>query len=213
MIKRYFREPVSSLTHLSGAVLALIGTIILFINTSIFTPAVVCSILIFGISMIALYATSGIYHLVRAKDVIIEKLRKLDHSMIFVLIAGSYTPFCLLVLDGFWQWGILTLIWALAILGITLKMFWMNMPRVLSTAFYIGMGWLALIVIKPLHVALAPQAFFLLVLGGVMYTIGGVIYALKLPNFSEEFGFHELFHIFVMLGSLCHYLIVLNFLL
>lgn len=213
MIKRYFREPVSSLTHLSGAVLALIGTIILFINTSIFTPAVVCSILIFGISMIALYATSGIYHLVRAKDVIIEKLRKLDHSMIFVLIAGSYTPFCLLVLDGFWQWGILTLIWALAILGITLKMFWMNMPRVLSTAFYIGMGWLALIVIKPLHVALAPQAFFLLVLGGVMYTIGGVIYALKLPNFSGEFGFHELFHIFVMLGSLCHYLIVLNFLL
>ena len=134
-MKQYLREPVNALTHLSGAVLSLIGTIFLLTLTDIFlsTTAIV-SIIIFGISLVALYTTSGIYHLVNTTDAILLKLKKLDHSMIFVLIAGSYTPFCLLSLTGVWKWGIIITVWTLAIVGITLKICWINMPRCL----YIG---------------------------------------------------------------------------
>lgn len=205
-MKNYFREPVNALTHLFGAILSIVGTIILLSYTEIpLTPVVIVSILIFGISLVALYTTSGIYHLVHTTDTVLEKLRKLDHSMIFILIAGSYTPFCMLSLTGIWKWSIITIVWSLAIIGITLKMFWINMPRWLSTGFYIGMGWIALFALKPLYDSLSLGGFSFLLLGGIMYTIGGIIYGMKKPNFSPEFGFHEIFHIFVLLGSFCHY--------
>ena len=133
--------------------------------------------------------------------------------MIFVLIAGSYTPFAMLSLTGVWKWTIIITVWTLTIIGITLKMLWINMPRWLSTLFYIGMGWIALFALKPLYDALSIGGFLLLILGGVMYTIGGIIYGLKKPNLSPSFGFHEIFHIFVMLGSLCHYLAILYYVL
>ena len=199
-MKNYFREPVNALTHLFGAILSIVGTIILLSYTEIpLTPVVIVSILIFGISLVALYTTSGIYHLVHTTDTVLEKLRKLDHSMIFILIAGSYTPFCMLSLTGIWKWSIITIVWSLAI------MFWINMPRWLSTGFYIGMGWIALFALKPLYDSLSLGGFSFLLLGGIMYTIGGIIYGMKKPNFSPEFGFHEIFHIFVLLGSFCHY--------
>ena len=211
-MKHYFREPVNALTHLLGAILSIIGTIILLNYTELpLSPIAILSIIIFGISLIALYTTSGIYHLVYATDQVLEKLRKLDHSMIFVLIAGSYTPFCMLSLNGIWKWSIGITVWSLAILGITLKMFWMNMPRWFSTGLYIGIGWIALSALKPLYTSLSLGGFIFLLLGGVMYTIGGVIYGLKKPNFSPEFGFHEIFHIFVMLGSFCHYWAILKY--
>ena len=146
-------------------------------------------------------------------DAILLKLRKLDHAMIFILIAGSYTPFCLLSLQGAWKWSIIIIVWSLALIGIILKIVWMNMPRWVSTGFYIGMGWIALFALKPLYDSLPIGGFFFLLLGGAMYTIGGIIYGTKKPNFSPNFGFHEIFHIFVMLGSLCHYWAVFKYVL
>lgn len=216
LLKYYIREPINALTHLIGAGLSFIGTILLLIQgsrVSSLTATVAISVIIFGVSLIALYTTSGIYHLVRAKDSVLLRLKKLDHAMIFVLIAGSYTPFCMLSLTGVWRISIITIVWSLALIGITLKVFWINMPRWLSTGFYIGMGWIALFALKPLYTSLSSGGFFFLVLGGIMYTIGGIIYGLKKPNISKTFGFHELFHIFVMLGSLCHYWAVFKYVL
>lgn len=215
-MKSYIREPINAFTHLGGAVLFLIATIILLIlgaSTPAFTLNFIVSVIIFGLSLVLLYTTSGIYHLVIAKETVLLKLKKLDHSMIFILIAGSYTPFCLLSLSGAWKWSILSVVWTVAILGITSKILWIDMPRWLSTLLYIGMGWIALFALKPLYDSLTLVSFLLLVLGGVMYTIGGVIYAIKKPNISKSFGFHELFHIFCILGSACHYLSVLNIIL
>lgn len=216
IMKSYIREPINAFTHLGGAVLFLIATIILLIlgaSTPAFTLNFIVSVIIFGLSLVLLYTTSGIYHLVIAKETVLLKLKKLDHSMIFILIAGSYTPFCLLSLSGAWKWSILSVVWTVAILGITSKILWIDMPRWLSTLLYIGMGWIALFALKPLYDSLTLVSFLLLVLGGVMYTIGGVIYAIKKPNISKSFGFHELFHIFCILGSACHYLSVLNIIL
>lgn len=213
-MKHYLREPVNALTHLFGALLSIIGTIILLNYSRLpLTPVTIISILIFGMSLVMLYTTSGIYHLVYTTDAILLKLRKLDHAMIFILIAGSYTPFCLLALDGIWKWSIIITVWSLAIIGILLKMLWMNMPRWLSTSFYIGMGWIALFALKPLYDSLSLGGFVFLLLGGVMYTIGGIIYATKKPNFSPNFGFHEIFHIFVLLGSFCHYWAIFKYVL
>ncbi len=207
-MKSYAREPINAFTHLFGAGLSLIGTLFLLIQSNTRNPlnfSTSITLIIFGLSLVALYTTSGIYHFVNVQDAILIKLKKLDHSMIFILIAGSYTPFCMLSLTGAWRWSILITVWTLALVGITLKMFWINMPRWLSTGFYIGMGWIALFALNPLYHTLSTGAFFFLVLGGVMYTIGGIIYGLKKPNISKAFGFHEIFHIFVLLGSLCHY--------
>lgn len=215
-MKTFVREPVNAFTHLTGAALSLVGTFLLLIyggKGSPLTQTAILSIIVFGISLVALYTTSGIYHLVRTSDAILLKLKKLDHSMIFILIAGSYTPFCLLSLTGIWRISIITLVWSLAIIGIALKIFWIDMPRWLSTGLYIGMGWVAVFALKPLYTSLDFAGFMWLVMGGVMYTIGGIIYGLKKPNFSSSFGFHETFHIFVMLGSACHYWAVFNYVL
>lgn len=215
-MSNYVREPINSFTHLIGAVISLIGTILLLLfgkNGEPLTTTAFISMVIFGLSLVLLYTTSGIYHLVKSTDKVLLKLKKLDHAMIFVLIAGSYTPFCLLSLTGIWKWSIISIVWTLAIVGIFLKVFWINMPRWLSTGLYIGMGWIAIFALKPLYVSLSFGGFFWLVCGGIMYTIGGVIYGLKKPNFSSSFGFHELFHIFVMLGSACHYWAIFNYVL
>lgn len=215
-MKQYVREPMNTLTHFIGACLSLIGTIILLIShTTHSTPnmTTIISIIIFGSSLVLLYATSSIYHSVKAKDSVILKLEQLDHSMIFILIAGSYTPFCMISLSGAWQLSIISIVWSLAIIGIVLKIFWFRMPRWLSTFFYIGMGWIALFALNPLYKSLSLGGFSFLVLGGIMYTLGGIIYGLKKPNLSKLFGHHEVFHIFVLLGSACHYWAVLRYVL
>ena len=215
-MNQYIREPINAYTHLIGAALSFIGTLFLLIyggKGSPLTTTAIISIIIFGLSLVALYTASGVYHAVKANPSVLLRLKKLDHSMIFILIAGSYTPFCLLTLTGVWQISIITTIWTLALIGITLKIFWINMPRWVSTSFYIGMGWVAILALNPLSKALSTGGLIWLALGGVMYTIGGIIYGLKKPNISKSFGFHELFHIFVMLGSACHYWCVFNYVL
>lgn len=209
------RDPISSITHLIGGGLSILALILLvskqLIIGNINAPLFVSTI-IFGISMTLLYFTSGIYHAINeTKEKAILIMKKIDHSMIYVLIAGSYSPFCLYVLPKKVGVPVFIILWVIAVSGIFLKVFWIKMPRVLSTSLYIGMGWVALFVIKDLYLNLRPEAFFLLVLGGVLYTVGGVIYAVKKPNI-KNWSFHDIFHIFIMLGSLSHFLLVFLYL-
>ncbi len=212
----YFREPMNALTHLIGAILSVFGVmamLILIIAQNNVTPLTLISVLAFGIGLICLYGTSFRYHAFQGSDDKLLHLKKLDHAMIFILIAGTYTPFCLLCLSGTMRVVMMIAIWGVALLGIILKVAWINMPRWLGTGLYIFLGWFALFVLGPLYHALPLPGFILLVGGGVMYTIGGVIYAIKKPNFGKAFGFHELFHIFVIFGSLCHFICVFFFIL
>ncbi|KAJ49873.1 hemolysin III [Clostridium tetanomorphum] len=207
-----FRDPISGLTHLIGAFLSLIGMIIL-IKLSMYKESIwaIISFSIFGVSLLLLYTASSTYHIAKVSKKVINILRKIDHSMIYILIAGTYTPICILTLKGYLGFTLFTIVWFLAILGVIFKLFWFNCPRKLSTAFYIIMGWLVIFFIVPITKVLSLNGFMWLLLGGIFYTLGGVIYALKWPKINSKlFGFHEIFHIFVMLGSLCHYCLMLK---
>ncbi|MDO4556649.1 MAG: hemolysin III family protein [Lachnospiraceae bacterium] len=167
------------------------------------------SLAVFILSMILLYGASTLYHSLNlsAKGNLI--LKKLDHAMIFILIAGSYTPVCVIVIKGVLGYGMLALIWGIALIGIILKMCYINCPHWLSSLIYISMGWTCVLAFSPIINNLPRPAFFLLLAGGIIYTVGGIIYALKLPIFNQlhkNFGSHEIFHLFVMGGSFCHYL-------
>ncbi|MFX3623293.1 MAG: hemolysin III family protein [Ectobacillus sp.] len=213
-MNNYIREPINGLTHLAGAILSFAALLAMVIKASLTTGSAlaITAVTIFGISMILLYSASATYHMVIAKDKVIAFLRRLDHSMIFILIAGSYTPFCLISLNGTTGWVLFSIVTAIALFGILFKMIWFNCPRWLSTALYIAMGWMVIFVFSPLTSSLNANGLLLLVLGGVFYTIGGIIYAVK-PKFLEfkHMGFHEIFHIFIMLGSLAHFLCVFLF--
>lgn len=215
-MEKYFREPVNSLTHLTGAILSLFALIAMLVKSVVndVSSVAILSIVIFGISLILLYSVSATYHGVITSDKIISKLRKLDHSMIFILIAGSYAPFCLIALGGSKGTIFFATIASIAIAGILFRMLWFDCPRWLQTALYIGLGWAAIFMIKPLSSVLNPISLFLLVLGGILYTVGGVIYGLKPKKLQlGKFGFHEIFHIFILLGSLCHFICVFIYLL
>lgn len=210
---RFFREPASGFSHLAGAVLsvaALISLLWIAINNRDVWQIV--SFSIFGASMILLYSASATYHLVNASENVVRILQKIDHSMIFILIAGTYTPICLTMLRGALGYRLLALIWSCAAAGIAMKMFFFNIPRLLYTGIYLIMGWIAVFVIVPLYRAGGPLPLLWLLAGGLMYTAGGVIYALKKPDiFPGWLGFHEIFHIFVILGSAAHYVMIFRF--
>ena len=180
-MKRYIREPINGFTHLGGAILSFIGPLALITKTTISSSSIidVTSVIIFGISMILLYATSAIYHLVVASEKVIVFLRKLDHAMIFILIAGSYTPFCLIILKSDKGWILFITVTTIAICGVIFKMIWFNCPRWISTIIYIGMGWISVFIINPLYNSTPVGGIILLILGGVLYTIGGIIYGIK----------------------------------
>ena len=205
------REPVNSLTHGIGFLLSLLALILMIFKgiSNNLSAIGLISVSIFGISLCLLYLTSSTYHGINTKDNIILNLRKLDHSMIFVLIAGSYAPYCLISLSNYKGSIFFIIISSLALLGIFFKLIWFNSPRWLQTSLYIVLGWAAVFMLKPLSNTLAFESLFLLVLGGVLYTIGGVIYGIKPKKLTfGVFGFHEIFHIFIMLGSLCHFISV-----
>ncbi|MEP0803937.1 MAG: hemolysin III family protein [Chloroflexota bacterium] len=204
------REPVNSLTHWAGAALALAGLIALLI-VGWDTPAKVISLAIYGISLIAMFSASATYHMVRVKDRALEIFRKIDHSAIYLLIAGTYTPFCVNAFEGFWKWGMLSIIWSLALIGIVVKVFYIRAPRWLNAGIYILMGWLAVGASGQMLTALPAWVFGWLIAGGVIYTLGAIVYITKIFNFKPGvFGFHEMWHIFVLLAALAHYVAVLG---
>lgn len=203
------REPLSSYTHFLGALLSFIGlplSVLLYFAKGSGEPLRLLAGLIFCGSNLALYATSCIYHFSQGTPEHISHLRKLDHAMIYVLIAGSYTPMLMSFYPRQEALVFSLILWAVAAVGIGIKVFWF-LPRWVSTSIYLLMGWSILFDIGPLT-RIPAGAIALLAAGGVSYTIGGVIYGLRKPDLFQAFGFHELFHCFVLLGSLLHYLVV-----
>ena len=201
------REPGSALTHFIGMMMAVFATIPLLIKAGIESGGrAFAAMAIFMGSMILLYAASTTYHTVNLTGKYLKIFRKIDHMMIFVLIAGSYTPVCLIVLGGNLGYRLLALVWGIAIFGIIIKACWITCPKWFSSILYIAMGWVCVFAFGPLFHSLPLTAFLWLLGGGIIYTIGGVIYALKLPVFNsrfKSFGSHELF---VMGGSICHFI-------
>ena len=205
------REPISSFSHMIGAVVFAIATILL-IAKALFVGSwsleILVGVIVFGISLVALYSASAIYHYSNGSKHKILVLRKLDHSMIYVLIAGSYTPILLKFMAQREGLIFVSVMWLCAAVGVVIKLCWFNAPRWLQTVLYIAMGWAVLFDIS-IFKEMSGIALFLLVAGGISYTIGGIIYIVKKPNVSVKFGFHELFHIFILIGSAFHYLLEL----
>jgi len=205
------REPVNGLTHLGGAIAAFCGQIALLVVGWSGTAKIV-SLVVYGLSLMALFSASAAYHLAKVKPKVQEILRKLDHSAIFLLIAGTYTPFCVNAFSGFFRWGLLAIIWTIALIGILVKVFYIRTPRWLNAGMYVLMGWLCLSAAGQMS-TLPRGALVWLIAGGVTYTLGAVVYATKIFNFAPgRFGFHEVWHIFVLLGALAHFAAVMTLL-
>lgn len=207
MLYSRIKDPVSGLTHFIGALLAVAGLVVL-VSVAVRTggPRHIVSFAIFGTGMILLYTASTLYHWLPVPDRVRFRLRKADHMMIFVLIAATYTPVCLIALRGVWGWGLFGAVWFAAVLGITLKICWKSQPRWVSTTGYVVMGWMALAGIWPLVQALERGALLLLFGGGLFYSLGALIYALKYPDpWPARLGYHEIFHVLVMLGTFSHF--------
>lgn len=204
------REPGSAITHFIGMMMAIIAATPLMVKAAVDADHIVfIALAVFIGSMIALYGASALYHSVTVKDSILKVFRKLDHMMIFVLIAGSYTPVCLVNLGDRRGYMLLSAVWGIAIAGMLIKLCWITCPKWFSSVLYIAMGWACLAVFGTLWSTLSRSAFLWLLAGGIFYTAGGVIYALKLPVFNSKhknFGSHEVFHLFVMGGSVCHFI-------
>lgn len=215
--KLSIKDPGSAITHFIGMLMAIFAAIPLLIKAAHEPSKIyVISLAIYAASLILLYAASTTYHTFDLSEKANTILKKIDHMMIFVLIAGSYTPICLLVLNQKTGRTMLALIWGIAIVGILIKAFWVFCPKWVSSVLYIGMGWTCVLAFTQILNNMPRAAFFWLLSGGIIYTIGGIIYALKLPIFDNKhknFGSHEIFHLFVMGGSACHFVLMYVFLL
>ncbi len=211
MIKN-IKDPGSAITHFIGMLMAILAAIPLLIRAAgTGEAACVISLAIYAASMILLYAASTSYHTFNLSEKANLLLKKIDHTMIYVLIAGSYTPICLLVLDHRTGYALLAAVWAIAVAGGVLTVFRVDCPKWVSSLLYIGMGWLCVLTFGQLLTGLTSREFGWLLAGGIIYTMGGIIYALKLPIFNnrhKNFGSHEIFHLFVMGGSACHFVVM-----
>ena len=215
--KRHIKEPGSAITHFIGMLMAIFAAVPLLIKAAHEPSRIyIISLAIYAASLILLYAASTTYHTFDISAKVNTILKKIDHMMISVLIAGSYTPVCLIVLKGKTGIILLSIVWAIAIAGILIKAFWVYCPKWVSSVLYIGMGWTCVLAFTQILNNMSPAAFGWLLAGGIIYTVGGVIYALKLPLFNNKhknFGSHEIFHLFVMGGSACHFIVMYAFLL
>lgn len=215
--KRKIKDPGSAITHFIGMLMAIFAAVPLLIKAAHEPERIyVISLAIYAASLILLYAASTTYHTFDISEKVNTILKKVDHMMISVLIAGSYTPVCLLVLDRKTGILLLSIVWAIAIAGILIKAFWVYCPKWVSSVLYIGMGWTCVLAFTQILNNMSPAAFGWLLAGGIIYTVGGIIYALKLPIFNnrhKNFGSHEIFHLFVMGGSACHFVVMYVFLL
>ena len=209
------KDPGSAITHFIGMVAAMLAAAPLLVKAyRDDSRLTLISLAVFITSMILLYAASTLYHTLDISPKVNRALKKIDHMMIFILIAGTYTPVCMVVLGDQTGWMLLALVWSIAAAGILIKMCWITCPKWFSSVLYIAMGWVCVLAFTRIVQALPTAAFGWLLAGGIIYTIGGVIYALKLPVFNSRhrrFGSHEIFHLFVMGGSLCHYIVMYRF--
>ncbi len=217
-MSRYFsqkaREPMSSYTHIWGAVARVVATVVMVVR-GIFSGASWLLVLgagLFGLSLIALYTASSVYHFVVAGPKRLLRLRKLDHYMINEIIDVSYTPICLAYMPRAHGLAFVAGMWVLALAGILIKLLWLDAPRALYTGLYLAMGW-AIVLDAPALAAMPAGCFGLILAGGLLYSAGAVLYIIKKPNLSPTFGFHELFHLFILAGSACHILAVLVYVL
>lgn len=200
-------RPWSAITHGAGAVLSAVGMFLLLVRSE--SPLHTAAFTVYGLSMIALYTASTLYHCLRTPVPGRRLLRKLDHCTICFLIAGSYTPICLTALADSCGPALLTAVWLFAAAGVILSLVWITAPRWLTTGVYLCMGWLCVFALKPLVRSMPLEGMFWLVTGGVLYSVGGVLYALKWPGRNNpRFGCHEIFHVFILLGSVCHFLVM-----
>ena len=209
------KDPGSALTHFIAMILAIIAAIPLLSKAGHDSAHMrISALAIFILSMIGLYAASTIYHTLDISPKINKLLRKIDHMMIFILIAGTYTPVCMIVLGDKTGWTMLTLVWGIATVGIFINALWITCPKWFSSLIYIAMGWVCILAITKILSSMPRAGFMWLLAGGIIYTVGGIIYAMKLPFFNSRhryFGSHEIFHLFVMGGSLCHYVMMYRF--
>ena len=214
-MKFKIKDPGSAITHFIAFLLAVLGAAPLLIKAAREPDTLhVIAMGIFILSMMLLYAASTVYHTLDINEKVNRRLRKMDHMMIFILIAGSYTPVCLIALNGKTGTMLCIAVWAIALIGIIVKACWITCPKWFSSVIYIGMGWLCVLAFSQIFEALSRPAFGWLLAGGIIYTIGGIIYGLKLPIFDakhKNFGSHEIFHLFVMGGSFCHFLVMYFF--
>ncbi|SMD10342.1 hemolysin III [Desulfocicer vacuolatum DSM 3385] len=207
------REPFNALSHMAGAIASIAGLTLLVVFAAIKADVWhVVSFSIFGATLVLMYTSSTLYHGLRLSQKGIAIMRKIDHITIFMLIAGTYTPFCLVPLRGPWGWSLLITAWTIALAGIFLKLFCFNVPRWISTAIYLIMGWIFVVAVYPLVMALNLSSLIWLGLGGLFYSGGALIYGLKRPNpRPDTFGFHGIWHLFVLSGSFCHFWAVFCF--
>lgn len=218
--KKGIKDPVSGFSHLIGMLLSIAGLVLLIVYAAKYGEGAwdVVTFTIFGSALVLLYLFSSLYHLLNLGETGTKVFKKFDHMMIYILIAATYTPICLGPLRGPWGWSIFGVVWGLAVIGVILTAVWIKAPRWLTTSIYLAMGWLVVIMAYPFittfkNLNALPSVLWLL-LGGIFYTIGGVIYGLKKAPFTtKHFGFHEIFHIFVMLGSFCQFWFVFRYLL
>ncbi|MCI9442181.1 MAG: hemolysin III family protein [Ruminococcus sp.] len=217
MTKQHIKDPGSAITHFIGMLMAIFAAVPLLIKAAHEPSRIyIISLAIYAASLILLYAASTTYHTFDLSEKQNTILKKIDHMMIFILIAGSYTPICLLVLKGRTGAILLSLVWSIAIVGILIKAFWVFCPKWVSSVLYISMGWTCVLAFTQILNSMSTAAFGWLLAGGIIYTIGGIIYALKLPIFNnrhKNFGSHEIFHLFVMGGSACHFVVMYAYLL
>mgnify|MGYP001569014455 FL=1 len=201
------REPFSGLSHLSGAILSFVGLLALMQSAQLKgTLQHQVSFAIFGCSMILMYLASGLYHSLPLGEKGIKLLRRIDHMAIYILIAGSYSPICLVALRETYGLYYFIIAWSMALAGIVTKLFWIESPRWITVAMYLGMGWISVPLALPLSKVVAPWCLYWIVIGGLFFTSGAVIYAKKKPNpFPGVFGFHEIWHLFVMAGTFSHF--------
>ena len=203
-------RPWSAITHGAGAVLSLAGTIYLLLRTAAEGNGLLFGLMaVYGLSMVCLYTASTLYHCLRVSVPGRLALRKYDHCSIYLLIAGSYTPLCLTALRDSGGPVLLALVWSVGVVGMILTIAKLSIPRWLTSAIYLFMGWLAIFAIGPIRIALSSVCFFWLMMGAAMYTVGGVLYAVKWPGRNNpHFGCHEIFHVFILLGSICHFVMM-----
>jgi hemolysin III len=208
---QHFRQPFNGLSHLIGAVLSLFGLIILMVRGWGDSTKEI-SYLIYGLSLVLLFSASAAYHLINASERPMLILRKLDHTAIYLLIAGTYTPICLLFFEGFWRIGLLSIIWGMGLAGIIVKLFVIKAPRWVTAGIYLVMGWMCVMAASEMLRSMPPGALLWLAIGGLFYTLGAVIYITKKLDFIPDvFGFHEVWHIFVMLGAASHFILIAVF--